>query len=54
VQHFHDQKFSPAAINAAGLNLSAGGDSLYLNVLETGGTIYLGKLAKTSLFSGSR
>ncbi len=54
VQHFHDQKFTPGAINANGLNLSGTGDSLYLNVLETGGTIWLGKLDKTSLFSQFR
>jgi len=54
VQHFHDQKSTPAAINADGLNLSGTGDSLYLNVLETGGTIWLGKLDKTSLFSQSK
>jgi serine/threonine protein kinase len=54
VQHFHDQKFTPAAINASGLNLSGAGDSLFLNVLETGGTIWLGKLARTSFFSQSR
>ena len=54
VQHFHDQKSTPAAINADGLNLSGTGESLYLNVLETGGTIWLGKLDKTSLFSQSK
>jgi len=54
VQHFHDQKFTPGNINADGLNLSGTGDSLYLNVLETGGTIWLGKLARTSFFSHSK
>lgn len=51
VQHFHEAKFSPGGINASAVNMSAAGDSLYLNVLETGGTIWMGKVATSSFFS---
>jgi hypothetical protein len=51
VQHFHNPKFSPSEIYPTKLNVSVAGDSVYLNVLETSGTIWLGKLAKRSLVS---
>jgi hypothetical protein len=54
VQHFHAREFTSGAIDADDLNLSETGDSLDLNVLETGGTIWPGKLAGTLFFPQSR
>jgi eukaryotic-like serine/threonine-protein kinase len=54
VQHFHEAKFSPTGINASAVNMSAAGDSLYLNVLETGGSIWVGKVATNPFFSHFR
>jgi serine/threonine protein kinase len=51
VQHYHDQRAGPGSINADGLNLSAAGDTLYFNVIETGSTIWIGKLERKGLFS---
>ncbi len=51
VQHYHDPKSTPGSINAGGLNLSAAGDTLYLNVLETTGTIWVGELTRPGFFS---
>lgn len=50
VQHYHDPKSTPGSINAGGLNLSAAGNSLYLNVLETTGTIWVGELTHPEFF----
>jgi len=54
VYHFHDFKFSPDGLSAEHFNIAAAGDSLYLNVLQTRGTIWLGKLSRKSLFSSSQ
>jgi serine/threonine protein kinase len=54
VYHFHDLKLSPGEIKGATFNLSATGDSLYLNVVETNGTIWAGKLVRPSIFSRNR
>jgi serine/threonine protein kinase len=47
IQHFHDMRLSPEELGGDLFNLSAAGDSLYLNLVESGGTIWLGKLAKS-------
>jgi len=49
VQHFHNPELNPAGINDPSLNLSAAGDELYLNLLETGGSIWVGKLSRKPL-----
>jgi serine/threonine protein kinase len=46
VHHYHDLKLSPAEIPVEHFNLSTAGDSLYLNLTETGGTIWVGKIAR--------
>jgi hypothetical protein len=51
VRHYHDPKSTPGSISANGLNLSVAGDQIYLNVLETTGTVYTGKLTRPGLFS---
>jgi len=51
VHHFHDLKLSPMEISESEFNLSAFGDSLYMNVVETGGTIWVGRLAHKSLLT---
>jgi serine/threonine protein kinase len=51
IRHFHDLKLSPMEIGKSEFNLSASGDSLYLNVVETGGTIWVGKLVHKSLLT---
>jgi Tol biopolymer transport system component len=53
VRHFHDFKFSPDGLSAETFNIAVTGDSLYLNVLQTRGTIWLGELSRKSLFSFS-
>jgi len=49
--HFHDFKQSPAEISGDMFGLSAAGDSLYLNLAEFGGTIFVGKLVRESPLS---
>lgn len=51
VRHYHNPRDTPGSINASGLNLSVAGDTVYLNVLETTGTIYVGRLAQPGFFS---
>jgi len=51
VRAYHDPQNTPGSVSASGLNLSAGGGKLYLNVLETTGNIYLGELVRPGLFS---
>jgi serine/threonine protein kinase len=46
IRHFHDLKTSPSEISVEGFNLSTAGDSLYLNLTETGGTIWVAKIAR--------
>jgi serine/threonine protein kinase/WD40 repeat protein len=48
--HYHGLKLSPTEIPVESFDLSTAGDSLYLNLAETGGTIWVGKLAHTSPF----
>jgi len=48
--HYHGLKLSPAAIPVESFDLSTADDSLYLNLAETGGTIWVGKLAQRSPF----
>jgi Tol biopolymer transport system component len=48
---YHDPGETPGSVPASGLNLSAGGDKLYLNVLKTSGNIYRGELVRPGLFS---
>ncbi len=43
--HYHGLKLSPTEIPVESFDLSTAGDSLYLNLAETGGTIWVGKLA---------
>jgi WD40 repeat protein len=50
VYHFHDLKLSPAEMRGELFNLSAAGDSLYLNLAEFGGTIWAGRLAQSFPF----
>jgi serine/threonine protein kinase len=45
VFHYHGLKLSPTEIPVESFDLSTDGDSLYLNLAETGGTIWVGKLA---------
>jgi hypothetical protein len=45
VFHYHGLKLSPTEIPVESFDLSTAGDSLYLNLAETGGTIWVGKLA---------
>jgi serine/threonine protein kinase len=51
VQHFHDPKFSPTAIDPSSFNLSVAGTSLYFNVLEVSGTIWVGRLERNPVLS---
>ena len=48
IMHYHGLKLSPAEISVESFDLSTAGDSLYLNLAETGGTIWVGKLAQRS------
>jgi eukaryotic-like serine/threonine-protein kinase len=50
ILHYHGLKLSPAAIPPESFDLSTAGDSLYLNLAETGGTIWVGKLVRPSPF----
>ena len=54
VYHFHDMKLSPSEISGDTFNLTSADDSLYLNLVQTGGTIWLGKLSKKLIFGRSR
>jgi hypothetical protein len=46
IRHYHNLKLSPSEIPVESFNLSTAGDSLYLNLTETGGTIWVGKIAR--------
>jgi eukaryotic-like serine/threonine-protein kinase len=48
VQHFHNQRFSLSGITSHSFNLSAARDSVYLNVAEMSGTIWIGKLDRAT------
>ena len=51
VEHYHTFAKSPSGIAGADFNMSVAGDTVYLNVLNTPGTIWAGKLMTESLFS---
>ncbi|HEY1895887.1 MAG TPA: protein kinase [Terracidiphilus sp.] len=46
IRHYHNLKLSPSEIPVESFNLSTAGDSLYLNLTETGGTIWVGKIER--------
>jgi eukaryotic-like serine/threonine-protein kinase len=46
ILHYHGLKLSPAEIPGESFDLSTTGDSLYLNLAEAGGTIWVGKVVR--------
>jgi serine/threonine protein kinase len=51
VMHYHNPRFSPATVAERSLNLSVSGDSIFLNVGETNGSIWTGVLKRRGPFS---
>jgi hypothetical protein len=50
VFHYHNARFSPGAVASRSFNLSAAGDSIFLNVGEMNASIWTGVLRRQGRF----
>jgi serine/threonine protein kinase len=50
-QHYHSRRSSPGSVSSHSLNVSVAGNSIYLNLAEMNGTIWLGTLDRPLLQS---
>jgi serine/threonine protein kinase len=51
VMHYHNSRFSPAAVASRSFNLSVSEDSVYLNVGEINASIWVGAMRRRGYFS---